>query len=102
MKVYDKLVRDRIPEIIEGSGKKCEIEIVSDEVVLKYLYNKLGEEVEELLSDKNIDEIADVIEVLFAIAKKYGYSESEVLEVRNSKKSGRGGFDNNIVLKKVF
>ena len=60
MKIYDKLVRDRIPEIIEASGSKCEIEVVSDEVALEYLYKKLGEEVEELLSDKNLDEIADV------------------------------------------
>ena len=55
MKVYDKLVRDRIPEIIEASGSKCEIETVSDEVALEYLYKKLHEEVEELLSDKNLD-----------------------------------------------
>ena len=102
MKVYDKLVRDRIPEIIEGSGKKCEVEVVSDEVALEYLYRKLNEEVNELLEDKNIDEIADVMEVLFAIASKYDYNENEVLEVRNSKKSSRGGFDYNIVLKKVF
>ena len=60
MKVYDKLVRDMIPEIIEASGNKCDVEVVSDEVVLEYLYKKLGEEVEELLSDKNLDEIADI------------------------------------------
>lgn len=101
MKVYDKLVRDRIPKIIEESGKKCEVEIVSNEVALEYLYKKLSEEVEELLTDKNIYEIADVMEVLFAIAGKYGYIEDEVLEVRNVKKSARGGFEDNIVLKKV-
>lgn len=101
MKVYDKLVRDRIPKIIEESGKKCEVEIVSNEVALEYLYKKLSEEVEELLTDKNIYEIADVMEVLFAIAGKYGYSEDEVLEVRNVKKSARGGFEDNIVLKNV-
>ena len=90
MKVYDKLVRDRIPEIIEASGNKCEIEVVSDEVALQYLYKKLNEEVSELLEDKNLDEIADVMEVLFAIAGKYGYSEKEVLDKRNEKKDARG------------
>ena len=40
MKVYDKLVRDMIPEIIEASGNKCDVEVVSDEVVLEYLYKK--------------------------------------------------------------
>lgn len=102
MKVYDKLVRDRIPEIIEASGKRCEVEIVSDEVALEYLYKKLGEEVNELLEDRNIDEVADVMEVLFAIAGKYGYSESDVLSKRCEKKNSRGGFDRNIVLKKVY
>lgn len=99
MKVYDKLVRDRIPEIIEDSGNKCEIEVVSDEVALEYLYKKLNEEVGELLEDKNLDEIADCLEVLFAIGAKFGYSEDEVLDRRNKKKLERGGFSNNIVLK---
>lgn len=102
MKIYDKLVRDRIPEIIEASGSKCEIEVVSDEVALEYLYKKLGEEVEELLSDKNLDEIADVMEVIFAIGKKYGYSENEVLGRRNEKRDACGGFDDNLVLKRTY
>ncbi|MCI9259229.1 MULTISPECIES: nucleoside triphosphate pyrophosphohydrolase [Romboutsia] len=102
MKVYDKLVRDRIPEIIEASGSKCEIEVVNDEVALEYLYKKLNEEVEELLTDKNLDEIADVMEVLFAIGKKYGYSEDDVLDRRSEKKNTRGGFEDNLVLKKTY
>ena len=101
MKIYDKLVRDRIPEIIEASGKKCDIEVVSDEIALEYLYKKLNEEVSELLEDKNLDEIADCLEVLFAIGKKYGYSEEDVLNRRNEKKDARGGFEDNLVLKFV-
>ena len=102
MKVYDKLVRDRIPEIIEASGNKCEMEVVSDEVALEYLYKKLNEEVGELLEDKNLDEIADCLEVLFAIGAKYGYSEDEVLGRRNEKKLERGGFDDNLILRKTW
>lgn len=102
MKVYDKLVRDRIPEIIEASGNKCEIEVVSDEVALEYLYKKLNEEVGELLEDKNLDEIADVMEVLFAVGAKYGYSEQDVLDKRNEKKNTRGGFNDNLILKKTY
>ena len=102
MKVYDKLVRDRIPEIIEASGNKCEIEVVSDEVALEYLYKKLNEEVGELLEDKNLDEIADCLEVLFAIGAKYGYSEDEVLGRRNEKKLERGGFEDNVILNKTY
>lgn len=102
MKVYDKLVRDKIPEIIESSGNKCDIVKVSDDVALEYLYNKLNEEVGELLEDKNLDEIADVMEVLFAIGSKYGYSENEILDRRNQKKNSRGSFEKNIILKKTY
>lgn len=102
MKIYDKLVRDRIPEIIEASGNKCEVEVVSNEIALEYLYKKLNEEVNELLEDNNLDEIADVIEVLFAIGSKYGYSEEDVLNRRNEKKDARGGFEDNLILKKTY
>lgn len=102
MKGYDKLVRDRIPEIIESSGNKCEIEVVSDEIALEYLYKKLNEEVSELLEDKSLDEIVDVMEVLFAIGSKYGYSEEDVLNRRNEKKDARGGFEGNLILKKTW
>ena len=99
---YDKLVRDKIPQIIEASGKSCDIEIVNNDVALEYLYKKLNEEVNELLTDKNLDEVADVMEVLFAIASKYGYSEQDLLDKRNEKKNSRGGFEKNIVLKKTY
>ena len=102
MKIYDKLVRDRIPEIIENSGNHCEVEVVNNEVALEYLYKKLNEEVSELLEDKNLEEIADVIEVLFAIGKKYGYSENDILNRRKDKKSKSGGFEDNIILKKTW
>lgn len=102
MKVYDKLVRDRIPEIIEASGKRCEVEVVSDEVALEYLYKKLEEEVCELLEDRNLEEIADCMEVLFGIAHKMGYSDEEVLKKRDEKKLARGGFNTNLILKKTY
>lgn len=96
------MVRDRIPEIIEASGNKCEIEVVSDEVALEYLYKKLNEEVGELLEDRNLDEIADCLEVLFAIGAKYGYSEDELLGRRDEKKLERGGFEDNLILRKTW
>ena len=102
MKIYDKLVRDRIPKIIESSGNHCEIEVVNDEIALEYLYKKLNEEVSELLEDKNLEEIADVVEVLFAIGRKYGYSEENILSKRNEKREKSGGFEDNIILKKSW
>ena len=70
MEEYNKIVRDNIPTIIENNGSKCEIEIVSNEEALSYLYAKLIEEVNEFLESKDIHEIADVIEVLYAICDK--------------------------------
>lgn len=102
MKIYDKLVRDRIPEIIENSGNHCEVEVVNDEVALEYLYKKLQEEVDELVEDKNLEEIADVVEVLFAIGGKYGYSDEDILKGRAEKKTRSGGFEKNIILKKTW
>lgn len=102
MKIFDKLVRDRIPEIIENSGNHCDVEVVSDEVALEYLYKKLQEEVDELIEDKNLEEIVDVVEVLFAIGGKYGYSEDDILNRRYEKKTKSGGFEKNIIMKNTW
>lgn len=96
---YDKLVRDLIPQIIEASGKKSEIEIVDNKKAFEYLVKKLDEEVLEFKQDKNLEELADVMEVLFGLAHKMGYSEDELLNKREEKKSARGGFEKNILLK---
>ncbi len=96
---YDKLVRDLIPEIIEASGKTATIEIVNNEVAFDYLVKKLDEEVSEFKTDKNLEELADVMEVLFGLAHKLGYSEQELMNTRQEKKDARGGFEKNIILK---
>lgn len=102
MKEYNKLVRDDIPKIIEESGKKCDIEIVTGQEKEEYLEKKLNEEVNEYLEDKNLEELSDVMEVLFALADNLGYSEEELLNKREEKKSLRGGFKKGIILKKVI
>ena len=99
--VYNKLVRDKIPEIITASGKKCEIEILSDEAYLQMLDKKLDEELAEYHKDQNIEELADLLEVLYAVAKVRGYSIEELYQVRDEKKKARGGFDEKILLKSV-
>ena len=102
MKEYDKIVRDNIPTIIGNSGSKCEIEIVSDEEALSYLYMKLTEEVNEFFESKDIYEIADVIEVLYAICDKMKISRVTLERARQQKENKNGGFENNIILKKVY
>ena len=99
MKVYNKLVRDKIPEIIEADNKKCEIEIVQGKEKQELLEKKLLEEVNEYLEDKNLEELADVMEVLYGLAKELGYSEEELNKKREQKLQKRGGFKEGIVLK---
>lgn len=101
MKKYDKLVRDRIPEIIKADGKECIVEVVDNKKKYELLERKLEEEVNEFLEDKNLEELADVMEVLFGLADSLGYSEDELLAKRESKKNERGGFKEGIVLKEV-
>jgi len=73
MKEYNKLVRDKIPEVIKATGKECDFEIAPKEERYKLLEAKLNEEVNEFLEDKNLEELADVMEVLFGLADSLGY-----------------------------
>ena len=100
--IYNKLVRDKIPEIIEASGKTCETEILSDEEYLQMLDKKLDEELAEYHQEQNIEELADLLEVLYATAKARGYSIEELEQVRVDKQKARGGFDGKILLKSVI
>jgi len=99
--MYNKLVRDKIPEIIEASGKICETEILSDEEYLKMLDMKLDEELAEYHQEQNIEELADLLEVLYATTKAKGYSIEELDHVRVEKQKARGGFDKKVLLKSV-
>jgi len=87
-----KLVRDKIPQIIIDAGKKPITEILSQEDYLIELDKKLNEEVAEYQADKSIEEMADVLEVLFAICEARGHSIEELMEVRDAKREKRGGF----------
>ena len=98
---YNKLVRDRIPEIIETSGNTCVTEILSDEDYLKMLDAKLDEELAEYHADQNIEELADLMEVIRACAVARGYSVEELEQVRAVKAAKRGGFEKRILLKEV-
>ena len=100
--IYEKLVRDKIPEIIEKSCKQCEIEILSDEKYLEMIDKKLDEELAEYHKDKNLEELADLLEVIYAATKARGYSIEELEKVRAEKAEKRGGFDKKILLKKVI
>ena len=100
-KEYRKIVRDRIPEIIEKSGKRAEYEQVSREEALAGLEEKLTEETREYLESRNLEEMADILEVLHGILRLRNVSMEEVEEIRLRKKTERGGFENRIRLLRV-
>jgi predicted house-cleaning noncanonical NTP pyrophosphatase (MazG superfamily) len=102
MKIYNKLVRDKIPQIIETSGSKCEIRIADKKEHYALLEAKLKEEVGEFLEAKNLEELADVMEVLFGVADNLGYSEEDLVRKREEKREERGGFKEGIVLGSVY
>lgn len=99
---YDKLIRDRIPEIIESAGKKCIVEVMDDNTYIEYLDRKLGEELAEYQADKSLEELADLLEVMYAVAEARGYSIEELERVRKAKAEKRGGFKKKLCLKGVI
>ena len=97
-KIFNKLVRDRIPEIIASTGDKYKIRTLSDAEYIEMLDVKLDEELKEYHEDKNIEELADILEVLYTVAKARGYSKEALEETRLKKREKRGGFDEKIFL----
>ena len=98
---YHKLVRDRIPEIIEASGKICVTEILSDDEYLRLIDAKLDEELAEYHKDQNIEELADLMEVIYAAAIARGYTIEQLEKVRAEKAEKRGAFQKKILLVEV-
>lgn len=101
MPQYHKLVRDRIPEIIENDGKTCICETLSDEDYLRLLDEKLNEELVEYQESKSLEELADLLEVIQAVVKARGWTLEDLEQVRADKADRRGGFEKKILLKEV-
>ena len=99
--VYNKLVRDRIPEIIEASGKTCTVEVLDNDVYIQALDAKLSEELAEYQQSKALEELADLLEVMGAVVKARGYTWDDLTRVRKEKRAQRGAFDQRIFLKEV-
>lgn len=105
-KIYNKLVRDRIPEIIIGNGGEPITKILNDEENKKELEKKLLEEYNEVLGTKTkeerIEELADMFEIIKSLSLLEGSSIDEVIEVAKNKEIKRGGFNEKIYLEKVI
>ena len=99
---YHKLVRDKIPEIIEGQGKTCITEILSQDGYIQMVDEKLNEELAEYQESKSLEELADLLEVMEAAVKARGYTWEQLLVIRDDKRQKRGGFEKRILLKEVI
>ena len=95
---YNKAIRDKIPEIIAESGKKCNLKQLDDESFLAELEKKLIEEVNEYTESKDVEELADILEVIYRISELRGVSSDELDKIRKHKAEKRGKFDSNLFL----
>ncbi len=102
IKVYNKLVRDKIPEIIESAGKVAQCETLDEEAYLKALDVKLSEELNEYLVAGEVAELADLLEVVYAVAVARGCSRNKLERIRAEKAERRGAFEKRILLRQVL
>lgn len=103
--IYNKLVRDRIPQIIEATGKKFSTKFLNNDEYIEELKRKSFEELEEYINTKNnkdaIEELADLLEKIHSLAEYHGSSIENVEEIRKLKAEKRGGFKEKIFLIEV-
>ena len=95
MTQFDKAIRDKIPEIIKESGKNCNVKKLNDSEFLVQLEKKLVEELTEYQESKNVEELADVLEVIYRISNLKGF---DLDKARLGKIEKRGKFEKNLFL----
>jgi len=96
--VYNKAIRDKIPQIIRESGSKCDYKVLSDEEFLPHLEEKLHEELEEYEISKSLMELVDLLEIIYRIAEIRNLSKEELEKMRIAKREKRGEFKKNLFL----
>jgi predicted house-cleaning noncanonical NTP pyrophosphatase (MazG superfamily) len=97
-----KVVRDRIPEIIKSAGRECAVNELSAFSFLPKLESKLKEEIDEYLESKELEELADLLEIIYRIAELRGSSKDCLEALRLKKKEEKGGFEKNLLLLDKF
>lgn len=101
MKIYNKLVRDKIIDIIEADGRIAKYRILDDNEYRQELNKKLQEEVKEYLEDNNVEELADIVEVIYGILNSMDVSIKEFEKIRINKQEKRGAFEKKIYLEEA-
>ena len=99
--IHNKLVRDKIPDIITAAGKTAVTRTADREEYLRLLDEKLVEECREYEESKEAEELADMLEVMYAIINARGSSVDELERIRRDKAEKRGAFDERIFLEEV-
>lgn len=105
MPTYHKLVRDRIPDIIEHAGKTCRVEQLTAERFRQALADKLTEEISEYQAATTdaeaMEELADILEIMHALTRVYRSSPEQLEIIRQKKADERGGFEKGLFLLEV-
>ena len=96
--IYNKLVRDKIPEMIRQQGQEPVVRILEEDEYVRCLHQKLDEEVAEFHRDLNGEELADILEVVLALAANMGISQEKLAEIYREKHIQRGGFADRVFL----
>ena len=95
---YDKLVRDRIIDIIEVKGRRATWHVATDEEYRLKLREKLREEVSEFFENPSREEMADVFEVITAVLKERDWALEDIVALQKKKREERGGFERRLIL----
>jgi|18_taG_2_1085343.scaffolds.fasta_scaffold08311_3 predicted house-cleaning noncanonical NTP pyrophosphatase (MazG superfamily) len=101
MKIYNKLVRDKIPGILSEQGKTFTVRYADEEEYKEKLKQKLQEETSEFIEEPSLEELADIFEVFSAIVDAFGYTQDELVECMGAKLDERGAFINKVILQSV-
>lgn len=101
MKIYNKLVRDKITDIIEADGRIAKYRILDENEYRQELNKKLQEEVKEYLEDNNVEELADIVEVIYGILNSMDVSIKEFEKIRINKQEKREAFEKKIYLEEA-
>jgi predicted house-cleaning noncanonical NTP pyrophosphatase (MazG superfamily) len=105
MPTYNKLIRDKIPDIIRSEGKEFTTRTLSEEEYIHELRKKLQEELQEYLSTNNdedaLEELADLLELVYTLATVHGSTQEDLERIRRQKAAKRGGFQEKVLLMKV-